>query len=205
MVTLFAPDGRPPYVVFEERPIEDRSATEKTGSPQFISQDWVVVRQVGSKDSFEKPAREWLDSLRHNPAMRPEWVISFKAQYADYKAGTEATPDGLPVRLCPLFTRAQAETLVAAGLRTVEDLAHAPEPALMRIGIDARGMQNRAREWITSAGDTGKVAHELTNVKEENKSLKERVAQLELLFAQLRATSVPRQAGQTQHDDFLGT
>lgn len=207
MPSVFGGDARPPYVKFEERAIEDRTASELAGHTVYRTEDWAVIRQVGAKDSFEKPAADWLASLRQNPTMRPEWVVSFKAQFADYKSGNEATPDGTHVRQWPLASRGQIETLVAAGLRTVEDLANAPEPALMSVGIGARELQMKARAWLTSASEPGKAAAQIVNQQAQIANLIEQVASLTALVRAVQGSQLQNAARvQTApvDDDFLG-
>ncbi|MFX5718311.1 hypothetical protein ABTE23_20010, partial [Acinetobacter baumannii] len=60
MPDMFATDSRPPYVKFEERSVEDRPASEAAGRKVYRSENWAVIRQIGSKDSFEKKAEDWL-------------------------------------------------------------------------------------------------------------------------------------------------
>lgn len=209
MPTLFAAEGRPPYVVFEERAIENREETLRVGNPQYRSEDWAVIRQVGAKDSFEKPALEWLEGLRFNPAMRAEWIAGFRAQFKEYKQGFEATPDGTAVKMCPIFTKSQVETLLGAGLRTVEDLAHAPEPALMRVGLGARALQESARNYLSTASDVGRAAQKIGTLEIEIAGLKtqmsEQMRKFQELQGDMRARG-PTNPGTTNigSDDFLG-
>ena len=54
---------RPPYVTFEQRAVEDRNASIAAGGMVMRDVDFVIVRQVGSKNTLEKDAAEWLADL----------------------------------------------------------------------------------------------------------------------------------------------
>lgn len=203
-MTISILDGaRPPYVEFVEKVFEDRPKTESSGAYAARSEDWVIVRQIGSKDTFEKNAKEWLDGLSRDPNMRPEWAAHFRAQFKAHKEGHELTPDGIHVKEWPLISRSQAEMLIRANLRTVEDLARAPESALMAVGIGAREMQHKARAWLDTAADKGKTVEEVTSLRntvsdqaELIKSLRQAINSIERKLDAKRATDEP-------DEDFL--
>lgn len=204
-VSLLA-GARPPYVEFIEKTFEDRAATEKNGAYTARSEDYVIVRQIGSKDTFEKNATEWLAGLSRDPNMAPEWANHFKAQFAAWKSGQEITPDGIHVKTWPLISRSQAETLIRANLRTVEDLARAPEAALMAVGIGARELQHKAQAWLDSAANTGRQSEEVVNLRaktsaqdETIKGLRDALNQMEVRFEKRMAGLKPAVA----EEDFL--
>lgn len=173
--------ARPPYVEFVERTFEDRAATIAQGAFVSRSEDYVIVRQVGSKDTFEKNAKEWLDSLSKDVNMAPEWAAHFRSQYKAYKEGHEITPDGIHVKTWPLINRSQADNLIRANIRTVEDLARASEQALMAVGIGARELQHKAVAFLETASNSGKSAEELV-------ALRNTVSQQADMLAAMRAT-----------------
>lgn len=169
---------RPPNVSFEERSIEDRAATAAAGSAKFRSVDYVVLNQPGSKDSVEREAQPWLDALHQNKNFDPLWVSRVKETYKLWKQGHEITPDGTHIRMWAAIDKAQADTLIAARLLTVEDLANASEDSLRRVGIGARDLKNRAKAWLEAAAKTGKTAEEITLLRAKTEMQDKEIAEL---------------------------
>ncbi len=158
--------GRPPYVRFEQRVEEDRAQTISQNKLVMKDVDWVIIHPVGSKDTVEKPAVDWLDhcklmSLKGN--YPGEWEVAHRKMYNDWKAGLEVVPPGFSVRQWPGISKAQAENLVLAGVLTVEDLAAANEQTLGRIGMGGRALKDKAQAWMDSA--KGNVGEELAALR----------------------------------------
>lgn len=189
--------SRPPYVVFEVRALEDRNATIAKGCRIDRDVDFVIIRQVGSKDTAEMEAKVWLETLDKDPNMQPEWVDKFKDAYQRWKAGQEPAVDGVPVSQWPAINKAQASLLLAAQIRTVEDLAAANEAALARVGIGARELQNKAKEFLRVANDTGKAAEELAVLRARAAGQDETIATLRQQLAALAA----KVDGMTAHNE----
>lgn len=196
--------SRPPFIEFEERSVEDRDASIKAGHLVMKSVDYVIIRQPGSKDSVEKEALIWLEGAKKNASFNPAWVDRFHAHYKMWKQGQEITPDGTHIRMWAPISKAEAETLIAARILTVEDLAAANEDALRTIGIGARALQQKARAWLESAAKTGKTAEEITLLRATTESqnqqieeLRDKVRMLARQLAEANNTKAPA-------DDFLG-
>lgn len=173
--------ARPPYVEFEERGEEDRGETLKQGTLVMRQVDYAILHPLGSKDTVEKVATEWLthiELLAQRGEYPREWAKFFREQYNDWKGGSDAGKvNGLHVKDWPAISRAQATVLIAAGVRTVEDLAAAPEEALNRIGMGARDLKQRAQALL-DARETGKSAEELASLRQENADLKNQMKEL---------------------------
>ena len=199
------PDGksRPPHIFFEERSVEDRDATLLSGSVKMKSVDYVIVNQPGSKDTVEKEAKMWLEAAKHNPNFPPAWVDRFQTQYKLWKEGHEPTPDGTHVRMWAAVTKAEADTLINAGVKTVEDLAAANEETLRRVGIGARTLQQKARAWMESAAKTGATAEELTALRASNESQQQQIEELREKIRKLAAANIAASKPEEKADDFL--
>jgi hypothetical protein len=200
------PSGRPPYVKFEERSFEDRAASEKEGRYIAKSVDFVVIRQVGSRDTVECDAKQWLGQIKKDPGFHPDWVEQFDKQYRAYKSGQEITPNGTHVKTWPTISKAQCDMLLNANLRTVEDVAQASESALMNVGIGARELQQKARAWLATAEEHGKGAQELTALRVTTEAQAAQIADLTRLVNELSAKII-KQTGnggaKAGTDDFL--
>ena len=179
---------RPPFVVFEQRPVEDRNATIEAGGIVMRDVDYVIVRQVGCKDTFEKEAIEWLadiDRAAANGSYPAEWAKHFREKFNAYKAGQSEPELGLSVRQWPSLSKSQVENLLAAGVRTVEDVASMNEPTMQRVGMGSRELKSKAKTYLETR-EGNKAAERiaaleaaLENAKTRNESLEARLAALE--------------------------
>jgi hypothetical protein len=180
-------DQRPPFVRFEERPVEDRDASIAANRAIMKSEIWVMINSLGSRDTVEKNAEEWLtdlDAKSSRGQYSGEWARKFRQKYDEFKSGQEMTPDGTHVRTWPALSRAQAENLISAGILTVEDCAAMNEQAIQRVGMGARELKGKAKDWLTMA-DKRKGAEELNAVRAENQDLKARVEKMQAQLEQL--------------------
>lgn len=172
---------RPPYVAFETRAIEDRNASIEAGHYVAHDVDYVVITPAGSKDQIERVADEWLAQIRKQSAegkYNPVWVQHFEAVYRQWKETNTIPDNGTSIKAWPLLSPAQVATVLAANIRTVEDLAAANEDAIRRLGMGGRDLKARAVAWLESAKDTGKVAAENAALRVEIDALKAQVAEL---------------------------
>lgn len=188
-------EAKPPYVTFENRPVEDRAASIAAG--HYVAHDvtYAIITPQGSKDRIEKIAEEWLRDLEtavREDRFPAEWLRAYKNLFSDWKAGREIPAEGTPILTWPAISRSQADACLNMNIRTVEDLANANESALSGIGMGARALKERAIAWLQSANDTGKVAQELEQLRTENaqqkvtiESMSEAVRKLEAKIAEL--------------------
>ncbi len=180
---------RPPFLRFHDMSVEDRNASIAAGHLVLKSQHMVTVRQIGSKDGPEFIATEWLtqqDNLATMNRLPGEWAKSYRAQYEAWKQGMEGPVNGFPLREWPAVNRALAEGMIAVGIQSVEDLAAANEEALGRIGMGARGLQQKARAWL-DAKDGRVNAEEVAALRAELDDRDGRIQSLETRLAALEA------------------
>lgn len=172
---------RPPYVAFETRAIEDRTASIEAGHYVAHDVDYVVITPAGSKDQIERIAEEWLAQIRRQAGegkYNPVWVQHFEAVYRQWKETNTIPENGTSIKAWPLLSPAQVATVLAANIRTVEDLATANEDAIRRLGMGGRDLKTKAVAWLDSAKDAGKVAAENAALKLELDGLREEVQEL---------------------------
>lgn len=187
---------RPPFIEFEQRAIEDRNASIASGGTIMRDVDYVIVRQVGSKDTVEKDAAEWLadlDRLAANRAYPLEWVRHFREKYNAFKAGQIEPEMGMPVRHWPSLSKAQAENLIGAGVRTVEDIAAMNEPTMQRVGMGARELKKKAQAYLESR-DANKAAEQITALRIENEAKDDRISTLEARLLALESAASKKRA-----------
>lgn len=180
---------RPPFVVFEQRPVEDRNASIEAGGTVMRDVDYVIVRQVGCKDTFEKEALEWLADIERAAANRSysaEWAAHFREKYKAFKAGQAEPELGMSVRQWPSLSKAQVENLIAAGVRTVEDVAAMNEPTMQRVGMGARELKGKAKTYLESR-EGNKSTEQIEALKAEIENRDVRIASLEQRLAALES------------------
>ncbi len=183
-VSLQQSAGRPPYVVFQQRQIEDRTASTATGKYATKTVDIAIIRQSGSSNSNEIEANDWLERISHNPGYPPEWVDGFRKHYALWKQGQEAPLNGTPIREWGAISPDQRNHMLQLLIMTVEDLAAANESTLMRIGMGGRELKQKAQTWLNTANDVGKAAAELGALRVENAAIKDEMEKLrKMIFA----------------------
>lgn len=171
-------EPRPPYVRFEDRPVEDRAASIESGHIVYRSVLFAIITPPGSRDQVEKEAEVWLKDITKaaKEGRFPEtWVMHFERQFNAFKEGLELPETGTPIRTWPAINRATAENILAANIRTVEDLADASEPALQAIGIGAQSLKQRAKAFLQTVEKNGKPAEKLAALEAELSSLKNAV------------------------------
>lgn len=184
-----ADEARPPFVRFEVRAIEDREATVEQG--HYVAKDVVfaLVTPVGSKDTVEKVADDWLANIQEGVKQEriPDfWYTAYKRALDEFRQGREVPVDGTPITDCAIFSPAQTRLLQDINVLTVENMAEANEETVQRIGMGGRALKQRAQAWLDSS-DKGKSAGQLDKLRQENKELKERDKEREAQLAKLSA------------------
>lgn len=172
-------NDRPPYVAFERRAVEDRAQTNAAGHYVSKDVDFVVLTRPGSRDTVEKEVSVWLKESEvnvKNQRMPAPWLTLFREAYAQWKAGETLPENGTPIKGWPILSPAAQKDLLAAGVRTVEDLAEIPDTDLQGICMGALGYKARAKSWLASAKDVGVVAA-------KNTALEQTVAELTATIA----------------------
>ena len=153
-----------PFVRFEMRVTEDRSVVSPDGVTHMKDVPWAVVRAPGSKDSLEKPAKDWLDQLTQyarDDRVPRNWPSEYREAFALWEKGEEIPVNGTPIKTWPPLSPAQRKNILALGILTVEDLAKANEEVLSRIGMGAHNVKQLANSWLTEAKDMGSMAQSL--------------------------------------------
>jgi len=179
--------ARPPYVIYEERSEEDRNATIAAGRLVMKSVDYAIIRQIGSKDTVEKIATEWLDDndrLAGSGGLPNEWAIGFRKRYNQWKEGREAPPEGFPLKDWASITKARAENYAQMGVFTVEDVAGMNEESMQRAGMGSRADKDRAQAFLDSRLSHGN-SEQLAALRAEAADKDIRIKQLEDQLANL--------------------
>lgn len=191
-----AAQERPPYVTFETRAMEDRAASIEHGSYRTKDIVFALITPQGSKDKIEKNADEWIESTEQatrEGRFPQQWLEAYRDALKRYKEGQELPDEGTPILGWQRLSPSAQQNIIAANIRTVEDLACANEQALTAIGMGARGYKEAAESWLATAEDQGKVALRNEALEKTNKDLEKQVAdqakQLKTLTEKVEALS----------------
>lgn len=180
-------EERPPYVRFELRAIEDRDATIKAG--HFVGKDviFALVTPRGSKDVHEAIAEDWLAKLAREvqeERFPANWLEQYKQLYSMYKSGVEAPIAGMSLKNWPGITPSQLRTCHALRLYSVEDLASTNEEAIQALGMGARALSEKAKQYLLAAAGPGAAA---STIVAQTAAIADLTARNELLEGQVRA------------------
>lgn len=194
-------EGRPAYVQFEMRAVEDRAGSAEKGHPVYKDVAWAIVTAPGGTSTvIEKRAEDFLKAKANT-----EFGDHYRRTYQAWMEGQEPPIDGVPLAEWPGITPAQMKTCQAANIRSVEDLAAAPDDALRRIGIGARALQERAKAWLETSASIGVTSEELAALREENASLRAAAAELrdavQKLKAEIDGTTPKRGPGRPKKEE----
>jgi cell division protein FtsB len=169
------------------------------------------VTPHGSKDCIEKNVREWIPHLEleaRQGRFPPNWLAAYKEALALYKTGQEAPLNGLSVKNWPAASPAEVKILLYLNCLTVEDLAAANEELAQNIGMGARSLIQRAKDFLAAQKDTTPLVRKLDalaatvqglevqigSLKDRNGSLEAENAYLRTQIGQAVAGGVPPMA-----------
>ena len=183
------PKDRPPYIRFERRPVEDRTASIAAGHYVTRDVDFVILMRAGSKDTVEKEVASFLDEWRKRATegqIPMTWFEDAKRGYEFWLNGETLPERGTPIKGWQLVSPAQQANLIAAGIRTVEDLAELPDSMFISVGIGAQGLKQQAKSWLATAANTGSIAAENAAMKIQLATQSEQIAALMAQMASLK-------------------
>lgn len=166
----FVDNERPPYVVFEQRAVEDRIATIANGHYTTKDVDFAIITRPGSRDSHEKEAEVWLRELGEKARLGNApvaWYSAFEAAYAMWKKGLDTPLNGTPIKGWPVLSPAAQENLIRAGFLTLEDLAATADNQLSNIGTGALSYKLKAVAWLEQASSKGVASEKIADLSQK--------------------------------------
>lgn len=168
---------------FYQKPVEDPEATARQGCPQFVMRDYVQKRVPGDATSL-------VDREVRKSDFEDASMPHFRQLYEHWKRGEEAPVSGLPIEQWPGCTAAQAMTLKAVNVRTVEELATVSDSNIMRLGMGFQTLRQKAQDYLAQAKDSShlaKVRHEMDEMRSQldaaRRQLEEALTELRTLKA----------------------
>lgn len=129
-------------------------------------------------------------------AMRAKWEIIGPA-YEAWKAGKELPETGTPLAAWAGVTKEQIKVLHLAGVRSIEDLAHASDSIVERIRLPDKRALQRAAQTFLATKDQAAASAALTEAQATIESMQAEMAEMRQAFADMQK---PRR-GKRKADD----
>lgn len=143
------------------------------GEAFMKTQTWYPVSKIKPRDDVDEEVK---GSLTYQ-AMAGRWTI-VGPKYEQWKLGNEIPEEGTPLGAWSSVTPEIATILKQKGIRTVEDVADMSPDAASKLPMpNARKLPELAKAYLGGV--------ESATLAEENESLKERMAAMEEMIAQL--------------------
>lgn len=167
-------EDRPPYVMWEMRPVEDRNASIAAGHEVHKDIAFAIITRPGSRDDLVKEAAIWLKELKQKAKdgqCPMTWPMLFEQSFREWEKGEVGAVNGTPIKGWTMIGPGAQKTLLAAGIQTIEDLANLPDSDLQNLGTGAVGFKLKARAYLESANSNGKIAEQLATMQAQLNSL----------------------------------
>jgi hypothetical protein len=150
-----------------------------------------VVARVKRVLSAKRP-----DDSSKSPAETQAWLRAefIRPHYDAWKKGEELPETGTPIAACNFLNAEALAVLKRTGIRSVEDLATAPDQTLDAIKLPEMRKKREQAKHMLAATDANKVAASITardaTIAEQSAQIAEMQAMLKMLTsAQAEATS----------------
>jgi len=180
--------GGMPYVRFERMAVEDPQASLAAGLYVARDVDYAKITPPYSKDIFTTKVTSWKEQMKVDAAngrIPSEWVAKYHAAYEAWLTGQELPLEGTPIRGWGVCSPAQQETLIKMHVLTVEQLADMTHEGLVRVGMGANDLKNKANAWLKQLKKAGPATIEIAALKKENDALNYSVSSLEKRIEEL--------------------
>lgn len=139
------------YVEFTMEAVQNEEKSLEAGRPIFEEKEYITIRIVGDTKTVRKrPVK--IDWSANTPPDAERWP----RQYQAFKNQQTQTVEGTPVTEWPQITRADAMSLKAMNIHTLEQLASLGDNNLQWLG--ARKMRDMALAWMKQAEDGKGIA-----------------------------------------------
>jgi hypothetical protein len=178
--------ARPPHVRFKLVPVEDRTASIEAGHPVYADVPFVVITPQGSKDSVEKPAKDWLettDQQVREERLPAEWAEKFHSAFAHWKRGEEMPVEGSALANWPVISPAQLAACKSIHVMTIEDLALLNDEGVRRLGMGGLGLKQLAKKYLDASAGPGKLMAENAALQAKNDAMSLRLEEVERRMA----------------------
>jgi hypothetical protein len=153
--------------IFKTMAVQDRERSKIEGRPVFKDVAFVEIRVPG------KPKSVPVERL--NEGHKKRWPKAWAA----YEAQQRGMVDGTPLEQWAYLTPSDVMTLRAAGVHSVEQCAALVDGALGGVGMRARELRDRAKQFLQPASVTERELRAM--LEEQRREMEEMRAEMNLL------------------------
>lgn len=173
------PEGTPEIAIgFGYLPFRDDDASEKAGRAMFREVLHIQKAVPGDKQSLViRPARD--DDKQ-----------KFPGAFESFQRRATTPMEGTPLETVPWLTRSEVLNLKAYNIFTLEMLAQVSDANAAMIGFSVREQIAKAKQFIATAKNSAAAA----KAEEENRALKDQLAEMQRQIDALSAKQKPRVA-----------
>lgn len=173
-------DNEKVLVRFWEDSYPNAVKTKEMGSPVFDTVDWCEIKVPGERDTVSGPVHR----------MQPDPRSRFPSAWAQYQKdkGSEGVV-GMPLKEVAWLARGEVETLKAAGLRTLENLADLSDANVTCVpgGLALRA---KAKATLQAAKDEAPLQKMAAELAARDEQIAELRAQMKEIVEDRRRTRV---------------
>lgn len=146
-------------VGFEMKPVLNKHLSDEAGRDVYDEIEYIHIELwADKKTTYYQPITE-----KHRDR--------FRAHYEAWKAGIELPETGLPLREWGGISRARAEELCSAGIKTVETLADLGDGVLKKLGATTFEERKRARALLSPDNAVDALKVQIEELQRENEKL----------------------------------
>jgi hypothetical protein len=157
---------------FYRASVRNGNAAIASGDAAFVGVDMIRIWQAGERNLWA-PTCEVLDYHKRR----------FPAQWAAYQEGRKQIPDGIPVATLYPNEPDMADRLRMVSIHTIEQLAELQETGIAKLGMGAREMVLKAKQFMETAGDSARTAAMIADRDRQDATIAELQAQVTRLLA----------------------
>lgn len=143
-------------VEFFMEAVENKRKSEAEKRPIF--DDVEMVRIIIPGDTKRKPVFR-AHEMHYVPAEKRQMTYAerFPGQYKAFRENIEDFVSGTPLSELPFLTVARRAEMKHLGIVTVEQLAGLQDNNMKKLGMDGRGIVEKAKAYLAAAKDTAEV------------------------------------------------
>jgi hypothetical protein len=131
------------YVQFSTEAVLSEELSTKEGRPVHVDEEFITIIVPGDRDTICRPVR---------PSDREQYA----AQYAAFKNKQEQPVTGTPLSVLPFLTKAQVADLLAANVRTAEQLASMSDVLAQKF-MGMHGLRKRTKDFLDAAAGNAPI------------------------------------------------
>lgn len=174
------PDGEGCLALFYDRAVQDEDQTRIEGRPVYRNLPYVRITIAGQRNTVvDEPVHDSYAQPGRDPRLR--WPKAWEG----YLAKRPGLADGTPIEEWPLLNPAQVAELKAGGILAVEQLATMSDAGLGRLGMGARELRERARQFLQPAPDVERALR--AEVQQQAHLIADLSSKIDQLMGQQRA------------------